>query len=62
MLKRFCDVCGKQIASDGKEFKDSETQYYVLLKKRGGSVSDADICNDCFHIVIDEVRKSRPMF
>ena len=52
MIKRFCDVCNKGINRYIEhEWRDSEMQFYKLIKKHFNDRTDyeIDICNDCLH-------------
>ena len=50
MLRRFCDVCDKEIA--WADNRDSKTQYFTLTRDFGGDKQESDICNECMHKLI----------
>lgn len=55
MIKRYCDVCGKDINLYIEHvWRDSEMQFYTLTKKHFNDRTDyeVDICNECLHKVV----------
>lgn len=56
MIKRFCDVCGKEINRYIEhEWRDHEMQFYKLVKVHFDSIKseyETDICNECLHKVV----------
>lgn len=54
MLKRICDFCGEEMNAYIPDLdRDSQTQYYTLVKNLGESnQTEADICNKCLKKII----------
>jgi len=55
MIKRFCDVCNNEINRYIEhEWRDSEMQFYQLIKKHFDNRTDyeIDICNECLQKVV----------
>ena len=55
MIKRFCDVCGKEINRYIEhEWRDSKMQFYQLIRKNFDNRTDyeIDICNECLRKVV----------
>lgn len=50
-----CDICYKEMMFKPFE-RDSETQYYTLIKNYAGQELGTDICNECMHKLIDFVK------
>ena len=58
MIKRYCDICGKEIEKYQELiFRDSKTQFFKLtrISVEGFEEYGVDICNACMHEVIDKV-------
>lgn len=49
MLKRFCDICNKELLLDLDE-RPTRIQWYKIYKDNNEML---DICNDCLHRLID---------